>query len=55
MPRLRDEILDCVVYLYRSYHEADEGIAIGGSGFALGMPCESLLAQLTFMRLRTSM
>jgi hypothetical protein len=42
MPRLRDEILDCVVYLYRSYHEADEGIAIGGSGFALGMPCESL-------------
>lgn len=42
MPRLRDEILDCVVYLYCSYHEADEGIAIGGSGFALGMPCESL-------------
>jgi hypothetical protein len=42
MPRLRDEILDCVVYLYRSYHEADEGIEIGGSGFALGIPCENL-------------
>lgn len=33
MPRIRDAILDCVIYLYRSVHEAEEGINIGGSGF----------------------
>src|ERR1700682_1787347 len=35
VPRLRDEVLDCVVYLYPSKHEAMEGIAVGGSGFLL--------------------
>jgi hypothetical protein len=42
MPRIRDEILDCVIYLYRSVHEAEEGINIGGSGFLVGVACESL-------------
>jgi hypothetical protein len=33
MPRIRDELLDCVVYLYRSRREAERGEHIGGSGF----------------------
>jgi hypothetical protein len=37
MPRIRDEILNCVIYLYRSVHEAEEGINIGGSGFLVGI------------------
>jgi Trypsin-like peptidase domain len=40
MPRLKDEILDCVVYLYGSVHEADEGINTGGSGFTVAIECE---------------
>ena len=43
VPRIRDEILGCVLYLYRSPHEAEEGINIGGSGFALSIPCETVL------------
>ena len=35
MPRLQDNVLDCVVYLYPSKHEAEEGIGSGGSGFLL--------------------
>jgi hypothetical protein len=35
LPRLQDSILDCVVYLYRSIHEAEEGIEAGGSGFLI--------------------
>lgn len=38
MPRLRDEILDCVVYLYPSKHEALEGMGAGGSGFLIRVP-----------------
>jgi hypothetical protein len=40
MPRIRDEMLDCVIYLYRSPEEAELGEGIGGSGFALSIPCE---------------
>jgi hypothetical protein len=42
MPRILDQVLDCVVYLYRSFHEAHEGINVGGSGFSLAIPCEKL-------------
>lgn len=35
MPRLQDNVLDCVVYLYPSKHEAEEGIGAGGSGFLI--------------------
>jgi hypothetical protein len=42
MPRIIDDVLNCVVYLYRSKHEAEEGINIGGSGFLLGVPTERL-------------
>ena len=40
MPRLSDDFLDCVLYLYRSTHEANEGINPGGSGFLLAVPSE---------------
>jgi hypothetical protein len=40
MPRIRDEILDCVIYLYKSGHEAEEGINGGGSGFLLAVACD---------------
>jgi hypothetical protein len=40
MLRIRDEILDCVIYLYRSAHEAEEGINNGGSGFMLAVGCD---------------
>jgi hypothetical protein len=42
MPRLRDELLNIAVYLYRSRHEAEEGINIGGSGFLLQMPAQTV-------------
>jgi hypothetical protein len=42
MPRILDDVLNCVVYLYRSEHEAIEGIDIGGSGFLLSVPAAKL-------------
>ncbi len=42
MPRISDHTLECVIYLYRSTHEAMEGINIGGSGFLVAMPSDSL-------------
>lgn len=40
MPRIRDEILECAVYLYRSIDEALKGENAGGSGFLVGVPME---------------
>ena len=42
MPRILDDYLNCSVYLYRSQHEAEEGIDIGGSGFIVSVPAETL-------------
>src|SRR6266478_8043460 len=42
MPRIRDEYLNCAVYLYRSRHEAEEAINIGGSAFVLSVPALTL-------------
>jgi hypothetical protein len=42
MPRIRDEYLNCAVYLYRSRHEAEEAINIGGSGFIVSVPAKTL-------------
>lgn len=42
MPRIRNEFLDCSLYLYRSKHEALEGINIGGSGFYVSIDGERL-------------
>jgi hypothetical protein len=38
MPRIKDDILDCVVYLYESVDEAKAGKNIGGSGFIISVP-----------------
>ena len=38
MPRIPDKFLDCVVYLYPSEAEAEDGKRIGGSGFLVGIP-----------------
>jgi hypothetical protein len=38
MPRILPEYLDCVVYLYPSELDADEGSRVGGSGFWVGVP-----------------
>jgi hypothetical protein len=48
MPRILDATLNCVVYLYRSRHEAEEGINIGGSGFLVSVPTERLPAPASF-------
>jgi hypothetical protein len=37
MPRIPDGFLDCVVYLYLSEDEANDGSGIGGSGFLAGV------------------
>jgi hypothetical protein len=42
LPRIKDEFLDCVLYLYPSYKDADEGAGIGGTGFITAMPTEGL-------------
>jgi hypothetical protein len=42
VPRLQDNVLDCVVYLYASKHEAEEGIGSGGSGFLLRVAAKLL-------------
>jgi hypothetical protein len=38
MPRLPDDFLDSVFYLYPSEEEARQGINIGGSGFVVAVP-----------------
>jgi len=42
MPRIQDEYLNCVAYLYRSRHEAEEAINIGGSAFLVTYLIEEL-------------
>ena len=37
MPRMNDEILECVMYLYPSIDDAREGVRAGGSGFFAAM------------------
>lgn len=45
MPRIGDNFLDCVVYLYPSEAEAEDGARIGGSGFFVGVYLDSPLNQ----------
>jgi hypothetical protein len=42
LPRIPDEYLDCVVYLYPSEAAAEDGKQAGGSGFLVGVPTEGL-------------
>jgi hypothetical protein len=46
MPRIQDEYLNCVAYLYRSRHEAEEAINIGGSAFLVTYLLEELGVQM---------
>jgi hypothetical protein len=41
VPRIPDEYLDCVLYLYPSEADAEDGTRTGGSGFWVGMPISS--------------
>jgi hypothetical protein len=41
VPRIPDEYLDCVLYLYPSEADAEDGTRTGGSGFWVGMPVSS--------------
>lgn len=40
MPRISDDILDCVIYLYPSVMDAQEGEHFGGSGFLVAVRFE---------------
>lgn len=37
VPRIPDNVLDCVIYLYADRQSADDGIRLGGSGFLTGV------------------
>jgi hypothetical protein len=54
MPRLRDGFLDCAVYLYRSEHEADEGINAGGTGFLMSVPAPEISPTAIFIYVVTN-
>jgi hypothetical protein len=41
MPRIHDVFLDCVVYLYRTKDDAEDGERAGGSGFVVAIPFKS--------------
>jgi hypothetical protein len=41
VPRIEDQLLDCVVYLYASEADAKTGYASGGSGFLVAIPSEA--------------
>jgi hypothetical protein len=40
VPRISDQLLDCVVYIYPSVDDARAGEKWGGSGFLVGVPSE---------------
>src|SRR5271166_1331413 len=42
MPRIPDRYLDCVIYLYGSEADAEDGLQTGGSGFLVGVPTTDL-------------
>jgi hypothetical protein len=48
VPRIRDEFLDCVVYLYPSHNDADEGKGIGGTGFIIVVRTKDLKKNFLF-------
>ncbi len=42
MPRIADEILECVFYLYPTVADAQAGERAGGTGFFVGVPSETV-------------
>jgi len=49
MPRIRDELLDCAIYLYPSEADADAGARTGGSGFLVGVRTHNLPKDFWFL------
>src|ERR1700743_555178 len=49
MPRIRDNYLNCVVYLYPSESAAEKGESAGGSGFLVAIPDKELGIQFTYV------
>src|SRR6266853_5343887 len=42
VPRINDQYLECVVYLYPDVPKAEAGESFGGSGFLVGLPIPSI-------------
>lgn len=42
MPRISDQFLECVIYLYPSTQAAQKGERVGGSGLIVGVPTEEI-------------
>jgi hypothetical protein len=49
VPRIRDDYLDCAVYLYDNEVDAEDGGRSGGSGFLVGVPSEGLRQNFWFL------
>lgn len=49
MARIRDEFLDCVIYLYPDRNAAEAGERIGGSGFLVGVQSKGLPQNFWFL------
>jgi hypothetical protein len=41
VPRVTDDALDCVIYLYPSVSEAEKGESVGGTGFLVGISSDA--------------
>jgi hypothetical protein len=48
VPRIHDDYLNCVVYLYPTEGDANDGTRIGGSGFLVGVPSKGLRRNFIF-------
>jgi hypothetical protein len=49
VPRIDDDYLDCVFYLYASEADAEDGAHTGGSGFLVGIPTTDLPQNFVFL------
>src|SRR5260370_42243079 len=49
MPRIPDEFLDCVVYLYPSQPAAEAGEGLGGTGFVVGIRSQDRSVQSLYV------
>ena len=49
MPRIRDELLECAIYLYPDEAAADAGSRVGGSGFLVGVRTHGLPTDFWFL------
>jgi len=42
LPRLKDEAMDCVIYLYPTVSSAEKGVAAGGTGLLVAIPSKEM-------------